>query len=131
MIKKQIIMIAILFISSCASLPTQDELQTADYGQPMTQKECEIAAKAVLDYYLKDPMSAQLSFGRCETRGASSVPILNLPKQFGYYISVSVNAKNSFGGYIGAKEYGFLFNSGSVIRKLRQDDQLGRVMMPF
>ena len=66
---------------------------------------------------LKDPNSAQLLFGKCEKRSLGSIPIAGIPIQYGYLIVASVNAKNSYGGYGGAKNWETLINNGQVIRR--------------
>jgi len=122
--------VAALSLSACASAPTAQEIANADYGRAMTQEECESTVKATIGTYLKDPTSAQYQFGTCGKGWAPSVPVASLPKQFGYRLSASINAKNSFGGYTGYKPYDFLMKDGVMLRKSKQMDDYN-VMMPF
>jgi hypothetical protein len=112
----------------CASNPTGQELAAANYGTEIEQSGCEARVKTVMEMYLKDPASATYKFGVCQKAGWNSVPIMGIPKQYGYELSAHINAKNSYGGYTGAKFYKFLIRDGVIIRKVQQD---GAAMMPF
>jgi len=116
-----IIGIVALLTGCLASAPTKEDFLSADYGQPMEQAQCELLAVQVIDSILIDPSSAQYSFTKCQTGGMGSVPVMGLEKEFGYIMDVIVNAKNRFGGYVGRKNYGFLFKNGVVIRKTKPD----------
>ena len=110
-------LIILVLLSGCAGTPTSQELASADYGQPMTQKECESQVINIMNTHLFDPGSAQYSFGNCTKMGFPSIPIMGLPKQYGYGLTVGINAKNIFGFYTGKRPHMFLFNDGVVIRK--------------
>jgi len=131
--KTVLIVIAVLgTVTACATMPTEEEMAKADFGAYMTQTECENSARKVMNILLKDPGSAQYQFGKCKKQGFSSVPILRLPKQYGYAIEFTVNAKNSFGGYTGAKRYLFLFKNGILLRKLSTGDSgASDMLLPF
>jgi len=88
---------ATLALAACDQLPTAVEVSQADYGRPIAQAEREPIAKAQTEPYLKDPYSARYQLSECKRQGINSVPIMGLPKQFGYAIGVAVNARNSFG----------------------------------
>lgn len=104
----------IFFITGCASKPTYEELANADYGYFITNDEAERLAKNWLEKRLKDPYSAQYSFGTIE-RGYAVAPIINGgTRYFGYRLVVSVNGKNSYGGYTGYQEYQFMFKNGNI-----------------
>lgn len=124
MFKKSLLISSIsLCLASCASAPTAEELVNADYGVPMSQADCEKTVKDFAQYHLKDAASAQYQFGNCTKQWASSAPIFNLPKQYGYLMHVSINAKNSFGGYTGYQQYQFLMKDNRIIRKLQYDNE--------
>jgi len=108
--------------------PTSAELKLADYGEKPTQNECQQYVVETLTPLLKDPVSALYEFTRCEKRGLSSIPLYGIPQQYGYHIIAFVNAKNSFGGYVGREKYGFLFNNGVLLRKRRES---GGYWVPF
>jgi hypothetical protein len=117
--KKSILLLSLL-LGACASHPTKQELAKADYGREMTQLECEAVAKREIQSVLKDSASAIYEFGKCRKRGINSIPVIGKPKEYGYYIPVMVNAKNSFGGYTGFKESRVIMRNGVVIRKSLQ-----------
>lgn len=104
----------ILLLSGCASKPTNEEIMNADYGFFITNVDAENLAKDWLNKRLKDPYSAQYSFNTVE-RAYAVAPIINGgTKYFGYRLIANVNAKNSFGGYTGYKEYQFFFKNGRI-----------------
>lgn len=121
-------LIVLLGLFGCASNPTGQELSAANFGAQIEQAACEAKVKSVMEMYLKDPASATYKFGVCQKAGWNSIPIMGIPKQYGYELSAHINAKNSYGGYTGAKFYKFLIRDGVIIRKVQQD---GAAMMPF
>jgi hypothetical protein len=110
-----------LTLSGCAATPSATERASADYGRPITQGECEKIARENILPKLKDPSSAGLSFGQCQKRARHSIPIFGIPKQYGYFIPVTVNAKNSFGGYTGQRLWTVLIRDGRAIRRTYPD----------
>lgn len=119
-----------LSLAGCASMPSQEELSNADYGREMSQAECESVVKSEAEMFLKDADSAKYQFGVCDKRGLQSIPVMHIPKQYGYFMPVKINAKNAFGGYTGYKLHHFLMKNGEIIRKVRQDGEYG-LMFPF
>jgi hypothetical protein len=112
---KFIIIISIL-LTSCASAPSSGDLANADYGRVMNTSECKSIAEAKIRSTLKDPGSAMFTSSGCATGYWSSVPIMGLPIAYGYIQSGTVNGKNSFGGYVGARTYSALIRDGAVVR---------------
>lgn len=117
-------------LTACAEQVSQEEATKADYGQPIAQSTCEKIARDNITPLLRDPTSPIFSFAACAKDAAHSIPIANLPKQFGYGMAFTVNAKNGFGGYTGPKQYYVLIKDGVVIRRQRADDD-GLGMFPF
>ena len=104
-----------LFLSACASgPPTQQQLATADYGAPISQKDAQDLATQFLFRILKDPYSAQYQWGSFDQGWIREAPMHGGRLVFGYKLDVSVNAKNSYGGYGGFKPYTFVFYNGSI-----------------
>lgn len=99
----------ICIISGCYSL-NRTELENAYYGNyPKNYKEI---ITEYMSVSLKDPESARYKFIDIPEK----TYINNIfYKQFGYGICVHVNAKNSFGGYVGDTIYFFLIRDGRVI----------------
>jgi len=101
-----------LILSGCASSFQKPESGT-NYGIPPVNYEQTI--KEYFESVLKDPESAIYKFGlpikAYENEGllfGSKVAWL------GYLVDVEVNAKNSYGGYVGYKPYVFLFNGNQI-----------------
>ncbi|WP_306150751.1 hypothetical protein [Roseovarius sp. MMSF_3281] len=108
---------AALTLAACSEPATVADRQSADYGRAMAQSECETIAKQNILQGLKDPQSARITYGTCEKTVMHSIPIMGIPKQAGYRIVASVNAKNSFGGYTGAQPWVVLMKNGQAIRR--------------
>lgn len=124
-----IVLVAAVMLAGCAFGPTPAEIAAIDYGQPVEQRAAEQQAAAYLGKVLKDPASAQVSFGRVYQGYYTSAPISGSKISAGYMLDALVNAKNSYGGYTGAKPYRFLFRSGVLINawKVTQSGHLIRL----
>ncbi len=103
-------------LAACASGPTAEELRTADYGREISAEECAEIAEKLIRPQMKDPYSANFVHQPCFKGIAQKVPIAGLPVHFGYIQNGTVNAKNSFGAYVGAKKYHVVINNGDVLR---------------
>jgi hypothetical protein len=103
------------FLSSCAmGPPSHAELISADYGSPITQEIAQRLAKNFLSARFKDPRSAQYEWGIVHKGWIREAPLHGRKLVFGYKLDVRVNAKNSFGGYVGFKPYTFIFYNGLI-----------------
>ena len=115
-----LLLISVVFLFGCglAYQSKRDELlRTAkpeDWGTPPPANHQEIEKQFVLER-LKDPDSAKFKFGTEEaTREilqesfASPTPILV------WQTKVNVNAKNSYGGYVGFKPYLFAWKDSKI-----------------
>jgi len=109
-----VVFFAVFFLAGCASGPTPAEIAAIDYGHPIDQQVAERQAAAYLGRILKDPGSAHVSFGKVYQGYYTSAPIHGSKISAGYMIEAMVNAKNSYGGYTGAKPYRFLFRDGKL-----------------
>lgn len=96
-------------LNGCSIAPSQKELETADYGSyPSNYK------TIISDYMygiLKDPSSAEYKYLNSPQTGWNSWG----GTKFGYIVCAYINAKNSFGGYNGARLYYFLIKNNKVI----------------
>lgn len=106
---------AALGLTGCVSMPTSADLAVADYGPPVSQEDAESQARQFLDARLKDPYSATWSCQEVQSGYFKDAPIYGGKVTFGWRLMCSVNSKNSYGGYTGAKQYGFLFRDGRLI----------------
>lgn len=113
----RILIVALAFVISagCASKPTPEQIQAADYGASVYQADAEKAVKGFFNVYLKDPESARYSFGTVY-RGYMVGSVFEGRKvEGGFLLDVTVNAKNSYGGYVGAKPYKFLLRNDKLV----------------
>lgn len=102
---KKIIYIFLIFIVSCATIPTPHEVETADYGvYPYAYQE---VVKNFMSETLFDPYSAIYSNWQGPSKGWYGV---SNRVSFGYRVCVKINAKNRMGGYTGGKVYFFIIN---------------------
>jgi hypothetical protein len=107
-----IFLIALLVGCASAPRPTAQQIEAADCGPFPTNYE-EII-KSVASKNLIDPYSAQYTF---------SQPVKQLNRMtgnpvWGWAVCGTVNAKNRFGGYVGAKPYYALIYKGTIVRFL-------------
>lgn len=105
-----------LILSACATgPPTQEEFAKADYGRVVTQDEAQPLAEIFLSKRLKDSYSAQYEWGNVYKSWIRHAPAHGGGLVFGYILDVKVNAKNSFGGYVGFKPYRFVYKNGDIV----------------
>lgn len=111
-----ILLIASLVLTAgCASIGAdKSTLVAADFGSyPDDYKE---AVREYFNVTLKDPESARIRFIEEPIKGyVRNAPVAGgRPKLYGYVVAVGINAKNSFGGYVGERRYRLLIRNGSV-----------------
>lgn len=76
----------------------------------------ESAVKAYLDNSLKDPMSAIVTPARAPRLGGWKLdPWLMARPKPAYLVCYRVNAKNSYGGYVGVRTMLFAFVGGKIV----------------
>lgn len=102
-----------LLLAGCVSV-SREEIASADFGpKPANYEE---RVKAYMGAVLKDPMSAVYDFRPTLRRAVAKGGLMdNFAKYYGWVFEVSINAKNSFGGYTGAKTYYFMVTSDGRI----------------
>lgn len=90
----------------------------ADYGLPPLNYE-----QATKDYFheiLKDPYSAKYRFEAPQKAYMNTgLAYGGGVKWQGWLVDVRINAKNSFGGYIGEKPYMILFRGENVFKHIK------------
>lgn len=111
----------ILLLAGCATMPTQQEIANLDYGALLTI-DYESVIKDYFEKVLFDPYSAHYNFDYPQTYWLKQPPLLGGGIYAGYMVFVSVNAKNRMGGYVGMKEYGFLFKNNQTIKILQPEE---------
>lgn len=104
-------------LAACASGPTQEQMDRADYGQDMASAECIVIAERLIAGQLKDPSSAQFrNSSTCFKGYWKNVPVLGMKAEFGWMQAGEVNGKNAYGGYVGFRPYQVLIKNGRAIR---------------
>ena len=106
-----VLLASMSIVPSCASV-SAEEIRSANYGE--LRPDYQEAIKALMSTQLKDPYSAVYSFsvprkGYCQDGWA-----VGGQKHFGYIVPTGINAKNSFGGFVGQKPYYFMIENGVV-----------------
>lgn len=109
-------------LGGCAAAPSQQEVTAADYGNFPSDYEAIITKYMFI--HLKDPASAQYQFLNKPTAAWRTLG----GKKFGYALCAHINAKNSFGGYTGAKLYYFMIRNGVVIAQEGGDSDISQAM---
>lgn len=93
--------------------PSKNDLASADFGKPIDDVSAQVSAKRYLDRNLKDPESARVRW--LGVKRAWIAGSLGEKTSFGYALTAAVNARNSFGGYTGEKQYFFFFRDSILI----------------
>jgi hypothetical protein len=105
----------VLLMTGCAQPPTQQEMNQMDYGPyPSDYKG---AVERYLRNVLKDPDSARVEYVRGPGKQYQKMgPLFGGGVTAGYGVCAWVNARNSYGGYTGAKLSWFMVKNGRVIQ---------------
>ena len=112
--RKAIVLLLFVFgLTGCASAPTQEQIANADYGRYQSSKKCVEIAEEVIRNSLKDPISALFTHGACMRSWWGGI---GKSVAYGYLQRGTVNGKNSYGGYVGARKYAVLIKNGYAIR---------------
>lgn len=98
-------------IAGCASF-TPQELSSFDYG-PYPENYKDII-RGYIDARLKDPSSAILEYRAGPGQVWQKGSIIS-SKEYGWGVCLWINAKNSYGGYVGRRPYAFLIRNGAIV----------------
>lgn len=111
-LKSFVLVLAALFsLSACVTTPTPEQLASADYGEyPQNYKSI---VQDHLKKTLKDPYSAKVEYLNEPTKQWHAA--FGREPQYGYVVCANVNAKNSYGAYVGEKLNIFLIKNGDII----------------
>ncbi|HGS4994550.1 TPA: hypothetical protein ACMDP7_001700 [Vibrio cholerae] len=113
-----------LLLGCAAKPPTEAEIASANYGAEMSQDQAENLVKGFFQIYLKDPDSAKYVFSDVKRNYYQQSAISGGEVTYGYTMLFSVNAKNSYGGYPGAKTYIAFMRDGKLIA-IYQESRIG------
>lgn len=110
---KQYFVMAVLAVTlglgGCASTITVKPISEVKFWPKPTKEEAVVKIKGFLKNVLIDPYSAVVECNDLSDE-AWVWPGYGYPPQYGYLVLCNVNAKNRFGGYVGAKRYWFRIN---------------------
>jgi hypothetical protein len=105
----------LIYPCACATAPSQSNLKNANYGREISQGEAESLVREFMTDWLKDPASAQYQWDSVY-KGCLTGPIFSSNRyNYGYIVNAKINAKNSYGGYIGFTPYSFLVRDGEIV----------------
>ena len=109
---KVILLLSTVVGSSCTSMPSPEQASQADYGSYPSNYESIV--KIYYNVTLKDPDSAK--FGSISTPIQYYLGNRFSGAKYGYLVCSSVNAKNSYGAYVGYKTTALLIRNGEMIK---------------
>ena len=93
--------------------PSEAFIMDANVGEAPDRESARATATTVVKKVLKDPGSAQIVFG--EVRRGWYLADAFSPTKFAWMLPMSVNARNSHGGYTGAKSYRAYFIGDTLV----------------
>lgn len=118
--RKLFLIIATMLMSGCATAPpTQDEIANADYGAaPPAAYQNDV--KQYFAESLKDPESVKYKEITAPEKGWVTLSFVEGGgRVYGWLVRATINAKNSYGGYIGYTTYSFLFRNGKLVQVVK------------
>lgn len=112
--KRLLSLVMVLLLASLAgcATKTQEEIDALDYGPYPTQYEQIV--KDYMDDVLFDPYSAHYVFHGEPTHQYRSGRLLE-DDAYGWGGTVSINAKNRYGGYVGSKLHDYIIHYGKLV----------------
>lgn len=105
------VILSVILLTSCATV-SREEAATADFGPYPANYEEQV--KHFFNQTLKDPYSAVYRIGTPRKGVATKGLIFGGGKVYGWIMPVGVNAKNSFGGYVGERTCYILLAGGRL-----------------
>lgn len=106
----------LLLLAGCVEVPTQQQVTTEYYGDPIEQADAEGKAKVLMHGLLKDPESAHYECVLSGKGWLGSGKAWGGIVEYGWLLSCSINARNSYGAYAGVEKYAFLYRNGILRR---------------
>ena len=107
-------------VSGCSSAPTEQEVESADFGVSMSEAECLAIAKPFIRSRMGDPESVIFDDLKCYRGLEGRVPIEGVEATYGYRFAGSVDSKGDIGRYTGLTPFsGIVRNDGDGPRVVR------------
>ena len=111
---KLVVMIFVISsLAACVARPTQQQIESADYGT--YPQDYEDIIKTYMGNVLFDPYSAIYSNWSGPSKGYSGDRFTQVA--YGYRVCVDINAKNRMGGYVGVQKHYFLIHNRQIIQR--------------
>lgn len=110
--KKLFVIILSFCLFGCMATPSANDLANANFGNKPINYEENIKNK--IGSKLKDPFSAQYKFGEPRKGYFQEGISDNFLLRYGWIIPVQVNAKNSFGAYVGFETRYIMISEGQI-----------------
>ena len=108
-----------MVLAGCASAPTAEKLASADYGAPISTQEATELVTSYMKIKAKDPYSLKVECGNAY-QGWTQNKFTSSSFAAGYMLDCGINGKNSFGAYVGVRNYRFLIHNGSIVKVMEQ-----------
>ncbi len=106
----------LLTLAACQTAPKPEQVAAADIGPPPSEAAVREQVLAYLGQTLLDPFTAMHGFGEPEKAYYSTWRWLWWGSyRFAWHVPVAVNARNAFGGYVGARHYSFWFLDDNLV----------------
>ena len=107
-------------LASCSSAPTEQEVESADFGVSMSEAECLAIAKPFIRSRMGDPESVIFDDLKCYRGLEGRVPIARVEATYGYRFAGNVDSKGDIGRYTGLTPFsGIVRNDGDGPRVVR------------
>jgi hypothetical protein len=107
-------------VSGCSSAPTEQEVESADFGLSMSEAECLAIAKPFIRSRMGDPESVIFDDLKCYRGLEGRVPVARVEATYGYRFAGSVDSKGEIGRYTGLTPFsGIVRNDGDGPRVVR------------
>lgn len=117
---RYLVVVLMLFLAACVPTIPQEKWAQADFGEkPEGTKYLEFIEDSIKSRLI-DPDSLKLTCAE-PRKGSVKDGVGYAPHKFGWVVYCSVNAKNRFGGYVGAKPYVYLFQGNNYITSQTYD----------
>ncbi len=119
---KALLMIVVIGLTGCTTLPTPTDVDNADYGT--YPADYESIVKAFYRSKLNDPDSTRYQLIASPQRYWLGNELDDV--YYGYLVCVTLNTKNLFGGYNGYQTDGILIRNGEVIKHVEEGSWWGK-----
>lgn len=99
--KNIVILLIATAVAGCSSTPTEQEIDSADFGRSMTEAECLAIATPFITARMGDPESVIFEDLKCYRGLEGAVPVARVEPTYGYRFAGQVDSKGIIGRYSG------------------------------